>query len=76
MQEPHARAEVLTPREREVAGLIARGLRNREIAQALEIAEGTCRRHVANILAKLDFHSRAQIAVWAIEQCANSDVAR
>jgi non-specific serine/threonine protein kinase len=68
----HARVEeqrsisqsILSPREREVAELIARGSTNREIARTLHIADGTARRHVSNILARLDFHSRAQIASW------------
>jgi DNA-binding NarL/FixJ family response regulator len=58
----------LTEREREVVGLIVRGCTNREIAEKLVIAEGTAVRHVANILNKLDLHSRAQVAVWAIQQ--------
>ncbi len=57
----------LTAREREVAALIARGKTNREISDALVIAEGTTERHVANILNKLNLHSRSQIAVWAAE---------
>jgi non-specific serine/threonine protein kinase len=58
----------LTPREREVAGLVARGCTNRQIAEALVIAEGTAERHVGNILQKLDFASRAQLAAWAVER--------
>jgi len=58
----------LTEREREVVALIVRGRSNREIAEELVIAEGTAVRHVANILNKLDLHSRAQVAVWAMEQ--------
>jgi DNA-binding NarL/FixJ family response regulator len=57
----------LTEREREVVALIARGCSNREIAQLLTIAEGTAVRHVANILGKLGFRSRAQVAVWAVQ---------
>ncbi len=52
----------------EVVELIVRGCTNREIAEELVIAEGTAVRHVANILDKLDLHSRAQVAVWAMEQ--------
>ncbi len=58
----------LTAREREVAGLIAAGKSNREIAEALVIGESTAERHVANILAKLGFNSRTQIAVWVVEK--------
>jgi adenylate cyclase len=58
----------LTDREREVVSLIVRGCTNREIAEELVIAEGTAVRHVANILNKLSLHSRAQVAVWAVQQ--------
>jgi DNA-binding NarL/FixJ family response regulator len=54
-------------REREVARLIARGLTNKQIAAELVIAEGTADRHVSNILGKLDFSTRAQVAAWAVE---------
>jgi len=58
----------LTPREYQIAGLIARGRSNRAIAQELLISPATAARHVANILVKLDFNSRAQIAAWAARQ--------
>ena len=58
----------LTPREREVARLVARGLSNREIAERLVIAKRTSDSHVEHILAKLGFTSRAQIAAWVAEQ--------
>jgi DNA-binding NarL/FixJ family response regulator len=57
----------LTPREREVARLAARGPGNREIARALIITEGTARVHVEHVLAKLGLHSRAQLAAWAVQ---------
>jgi len=57
----------LTAREREVAQLVAQGQSNREIAARLVIAQGTAERHVANIFAKLNVSSRAQLAVWASE---------
>jgi ATP/maltotriose-dependent transcriptional regulator MalT len=50
----------LTPREREVLGLIAEGLSNRGIAERLVISEATAARHVFNIFTKLGVHSRAQ----------------
>jgi predicted ATPase/DNA-binding CsgD family transcriptional regulator/DNA-binding XRE family transcriptional regulator len=59
---------VLTAREEEVARLVARGLTNRQIAEHLFIAEGTAERHVGNILAKLDVHTRSRIAAWTVEQ--------
>lgn len=56
---------MLTHREREVAALIAHGLSNREIATRLVITEKTAATHVQNILNKLGFNSRAQIAAWS-----------
>ncbi|HLJ66244.1 MAG TPA: alpha/beta fold hydrolase [Chloroflexota bacterium] len=58
----------LSQREQEVATLVSLGLSNRQIAEDLVIAESTAERHVANILNKLGYHSRAQIAAWAVEQ--------
>jgi non-specific serine/threonine protein kinase len=58
----------LTPREGEVATLVARGLSNRQIAAALTITERTAENHVEHILTKLGFRSRAQIAVWVVQQ--------
>jgi DNA-binding CsgD family transcriptional regulator len=61
------RSDPLTPREREVAVLVAQGLTNREIAEALVITEGTAGIHVTHILDKLGFRSRSQVAAWAVE---------
>lgn len=58
----------LSPREREVAALVARGLSNREIAAKLRVAERTAISHVEHIMNKLGLHSRAQIAAWAVRQ--------
>ena len=58
----------LSPREREVATLLTRGLSNRQMAEELAISVATVERHVANILAKLGHRSRAQIAAWAVGQ--------
>jgi DNA-binding NarL/FixJ family response regulator len=58
-------AGALTPREREVVALIARGRTNKDIAKDLYISPATAARHVANILAKLGFSSRSQVAAWA-----------
>jgi predicted ATPase/DNA-binding NarL/FixJ family response regulator len=55
----------LTPRELEIVALIARGHSNRGIAEELVISPATAARHVANILLKLGFSSRAQVAAWA-----------
>src|SRR5262245_45758893 len=62
------RQSALTPREREVASLVAEGLSNREIARRLVIAERTAEFHVTQILNKRGFHSRAQIAAWVAAQ--------
>ena len=48
----------LTPREREVVSLVAEGKTNAEIARYLWIAPGTVRRHLENVFAKLDVHTR------------------
>jgi DNA-binding CsgD family transcriptional regulator len=58
----------LTAREHEVAGLVAAGQTNREIAEMLVISEGTAEVHVKHILNKLGFKSRAQIAAWVAER--------
>jgi predicted ATPase/DNA-binding CsgD family transcriptional regulator len=65
---PETAAGSLTAREREVARLVARGLTNREIAAALVVTERTAETHVQNILNKLSFNSRAQVAAWAVRQ--------
>ena len=57
----------LTSREREVAALLARGMRNREIAEVLVIAERTAKNHVQRVLDKLGVHSRAEVAARAEE---------
>ena len=59
-------SQVLTPRQREVAALIALGLTNREIASRLVVAERTAEGHVQSILNKLGFYSRSRIAAWAV----------
>lgn len=56
----------LTPREQEVLALVARGLANKEIGVALDITEGTVKRHLQNILAKLHLRNRVQLAVFAL----------
>ncbi|NOK62448.1 MAG: hypothetical protein GFH27_549293n182 [Chloroflexi bacterium AL-W] len=58
----------LTPRERQVIALIARGYSNRAIAEELVITERTAEIHVGNILGKLGVSTRAQAAVYAVAQ--------
>jgi DNA-binding NarL/FixJ family response regulator len=55
---------VLGRRELEIARLVADGLSNKEIGARLFISERTVESHVRNILNKLGFNSRAQIAAW------------
>ena len=79
---PDEAVSPLTAREWEVVRLIARGRTNKQIAAALVIAEGTADRHVSNILGKLGFSARAQVAAWAVGErddlvpCAGEAVRR
>jgi len=52
----------LSPREREVAGLVAEGLSNREIAEALVVSPKTVERHLTNVLAKVGLRNRTELA--------------
>jgi DNA-binding CsgD family transcriptional regulator len=58
----------LTPREREVAGLVARGLTNRDIAARLHLSVRTVDVHVDHVLTKLGFHNRTRLVSWAYEE--------
>ncbi len=58
----------LTEREKEVLGLIATGLNNREIAEKMVISEKTVKTHVSNILEKLGVQDRTRAAIWALKQ--------
>src|SRR5205807_8545291 len=58
----------LTPRQREVLGLIVEGLDNRQIAERLEITERTARAHVSAVLRRLGASNRTQAAVAAVQR--------
>lgn len=58
----------LTPRQREVAFLVARGLTNRQVAAELSLSEHTVATHVRGILRKLGLRSRTELAAWVTEQ--------
>jgi len=61
-------ADDLTPREREVLELLARGLTNRLIARELDVTEKTVKTHVSNVLAKLGVTDRTQAALYAVRE--------
>ncbi|MEU7746012.1 LuxR C-terminal-related transcriptional regulator [Nonomuraea sp. NPDC049158] len=63
----------LTRRETEIAGLVAQGMTNKQIAAALVIAPRTAEGHIEHILNKLGFNSRAQIAVWVGDRARAAD---
>jgi len=66
-QQPAATLAGITDREREVLTLIARGLSNAEIAQALHVTMATAKTHVGRLLAKLGARDRAQLVMVAYE---------
>ena len=65
-----SRTQPLTPREQEVAMLVAQGLTNRQIAGRLGIAEWTAVNHVRNVMRKLDCASRVNVASWVLRDGA------
>ncbi|MGH8921008.1 MAG: response regulator transcription factor, partial [Actinomycetes bacterium] len=65
LDELRVNTRTLTPRQREVAELVAHGRTNREIAAELHIAQRTAENHVKDIMTALDLRNRSQIAVWA-----------
>jgi DNA-binding CsgD family transcriptional regulator len=58
----------LSPRERQVAALVAEGLSNRQIAERLVLSERTVESHMRNALIKLDFSRREEIVAWVVRQ--------
>jgi NarL family two-component system response regulator LiaR len=64
--------EPLSPRERDVLRLIARGLSNRQIARDLEIGEQTVKTHVRSILTKLGLQDRVQAVIFTLRHQAGS----
>jgi DNA-binding CsgD family transcriptional regulator len=65
---PPAEIVQLTDREREVVELVANGLTNRRIADELIVSERTVEWHVSKLLSRLGLQSRAQLALWALDQ--------
>jgi two-component system nitrate/nitrite response regulator NarL len=59
--------EKLSPREKDIIALLAKGVSNKEMANTLNVAESTVKIHVQNILKKLHLTSRVQAAVYAVE---------
>ncbi|RHW23925.1 LuxR family transcriptional regulator [Nocardioides immobilis] len=68
--EPRQADSLLTPREREVAELVAQGMSSKDVAAKLVISRRTVDVHVEHIFAKLGFNSRTQIATWVAQQHA------
>jgi DNA-binding NarL/FixJ family response regulator len=66
-REPPPALAQLTPREREILDLLARGLSNPEISSQLVISEATTKTHVARILQKLNLRDRIQAVIYAYE---------
>ena len=64
---PHAAPTPLTERESEILRLMAGGFSNREIADALTVAEGTIKNHVSSILAKLEVRDRTRAVLKGLE---------
>lgn len=68
LEAPVGSAASLSPREREVLIMVARGTSNKEIAQHLTLTEGTVKNHLHNILKKLHLQNRVQATAIAIQE--------
>jgi NarL family two-component system response regulator LiaR len=66
--EPEVQTSLLTDRERDVLACIGKGYSNKQIAAELAVSVATIRSHVSNLLHKLDFQNRTQLALYAREQ--------
>ncbi|WP_408621800.1 response regulator [Cohnella abietis] len=67
VDKPPTGSDPLTAREREILGLVAKGLSNRDISSGLDISEHTVKNHLKNILQKLHLENRVQLARYAFE---------
>jgi predicted ATPase/DNA-binding NarL/FixJ family response regulator len=74
--EPESQSNPLTRREQQVAELVGRGLSNKELANRLVISQRTAESHVENILTKLGFSSRSQVAAWIAAQHSSHQAAQ
>lgn len=72
MRTPVRGLQRLSQRERAVVVLVARGLRNREIAAQLNISENTVKRHLQSIFSKTGAHDRVELAAMTVEQTAEA----
>lgn len=63
----------LSPRERDVAGLVAKGFDNRSIGHKLKISESCVKHHVKHIFEKKNFRNRTELALWAVSRIGEHD---
>jgi len=72
----HPRSRPLTPREQEVANLVAKGMKNREIAESLGIATGTVKIHLMHIFEKTGIRDRFELALQGLRLATEREQAR